>query len=71
MNARKPVASRDELKTPPEARKIMEDHPDWMVWVGLNNCWHGRLHGTTTMVHGDHGQDIRDGIANYRPSLTY
>jgi hypothetical protein len=70
MTARR-AGPRDEVKTPPEARKIMEDHPGWLVWVGLNNCWHGRLRGTTTLVHGDNAQDIRDGIASIRPSLAH
>jgi len=69
MTARN-AAPRDEVKTPPEACKIMEDHPDWVVWVGLNSCWHGRLRGTNTFIHGDNAQDIRDGIAGIRPSLT-
>jgi hypothetical protein len=60
----------DEVKTPPEARKIMEEHPGWLVWVGLNSCWHGRLGGTATLVHGDNAQDIRDGIASISPSVT-
>jgi len=60
----------DDVICPPEARHVMEDHPDWDVWVGIrNHCWHGRLIGTSTMVHGDNAQDIRDGIANFRPSL--
>jgi hypothetical protein len=60
----------DDVRTPPEARQLMKDHPGWDVWVGLNSCWHGRLRGTTTLVNGDNAQDIRDGIANERPSLT-
>lgn len=59
----------DDVKTPPEARRLMAEEPDWIVWVGLNSCWHGRLRGTTIQVHGDNAQDIRDGIANTGPSL--
>jgi hypothetical protein len=69
MTARK-AAPRNEVHAPPEARRLMDEQPDWDVWVGLNNCWHGRLRGTTTQVHGDNAQDIRDGIASIRPSLT-